>query len=101
MSDLSKNCVRIDGNLVFLQEAYSGHYILPIIDGFDKIKTNSVYFLGVHAEGKSCRQVLSKFHHQFGHPAVRRLKKLILDVKLWKTEYSVCIIYNFLQHYEP
>ena len=45
--DLTNDYVKIDGKSVFLEEADSGHYILPLIKGCEKIKTNLVYFLGV------------------------------------------------------
>ena len=85
--DLTNDCVMINGKSIFLEEADSGHYILPLINNCEKVKTNTVYFLGVYSEGKTTRQILDKLHKQFGHPTVRRLRNLIIDAKLWKAEY--------------
>ena len=77
--DLTNDCVMINGKSIFLEEADSGHYILPLINNCEKVKTNTVYFLGVYSEGKTTRQILDKLHKQFGHPTVRRLRNLIID----------------------
>ena len=46
------------------------------------------YFSLEQAKGKNIQSVLNKLHCQFGHPNNEKLKKLIVDAKMWKDEYT-------------
>ena len=84
--DLSKDEVIFKNKKITLNESNSGHYILPLRESQDEIKVFAVKLDGLF--GNEAKTVLTKLHNQFGHPANKKLKGLLLDSQVWKMEFE-------------
>ena len=81
------------GKNVWLNEAESGHYMIPLIR---EKRVQDVFAINLmELEGNHLERALNKLHAQFGHPRKLKLTGLLKDAKLWSEKFN-----NILENIE-
>ena len=84
--DLANDRAIFMGKKIWLNEAESGHYTIPLTNS-DIVKEILLVDLE-HVAGSELKKTLFKLHCQLGHPREENLKSLIVNAGLWKDSFQ-------------
>ena len=83
--DLANDKAMFMGKRIWLDEAESGHYMIPLTSNMVKnVMVVELKSLG----GKELKKALYKLHAQFGHPVRKKLSDLIKNAGVWSDDFN-------------
>ena len=87
--DLANDTLNYKGKIIKLNETNSGHYYLPLTKFTEQINVFAVNLQRL--KGFDLLKALNKLHYQFGHPVKGKLMKLLVDAKVWESNFDSCL----------